>query len=406
MGSMARRWRSRYTRTRAVTDGVRITSMGTKRIGICHQRFGQGVDVANETKRSRVTKAARPATQVKSAIATKEPNGARVSKDPKPQKLKKIEIKGFKSIESASVELRDLNVVIGANGAGKSNLIGTFKLLERYADGLLRVHVADDKDYFLHHGSKTTHKITLGLAFEGQKYGFTLKPERETLVPADDLPKPVRDAAIKWVVYHFDDMSDQSPARRIANIDDCRFLRRDAANLPAFLYWMQERKPVPFRMIEEHVRLVAPFFECFVLAPHPLNENKIKLEWRQKGSDAKFNAFSLSDGTLRFICLAALLLQPEPPPLILLDEPELGLHPFAINVLAEMLEAASMHSQVIIATQSVTLLSNFEPNDVIVAEHNGTKTTFKRLDEKELESWLEDYSLGDLFEKNVLGGGP
>ena len=363
--------------------------------------------MAKVTKATKVAKPAKSAT--KSAKPTKGHSVAKASKAPqapKPQKLKKIEIHGFKSIESASVALRDLNVLIGGNGSGKSNLIGAFKLLERYADGMLDVHVADDPDYFLHHGSKTTHKISLDLTFGGKTFGITLKPERKTLKAVDDLPKPVRDAAIKWVVYHFDDMSDQSPAKRIANIDDCRILAHDGGNLPAFLYWMQERHPARLRRLEEHVWLVAPFFERFVLAPHSLNENKIMLEWRQKGSNAKFNAYSLSDGTLRFICLAALLLQPEPPPLILLDEPELGLNPFAINILAEMLESAATRSQVIVATQSVTLLNNFGPNDVIVAEHNGTKTTFKRPDEKKLEGWLEDYSLGELWEKNVLGGGP
>ena len=164
--------------------------------------------------------------------------------------------------------------------------------------------------------------------------------------------------------------------------------------------------PTQFRYIEEHVRLVAPFFERFVLAPSKLNEKKIKLEWRQKGSDAYFDAYSLSDGTLRFICLATLLLQPNPPALILLDEPELGLHPFAIRILAEMLEAASGRVQVLLATQSVTLLNHFAPRDVLVASNDGLRTTFERVDENKLKSWLDDFSLGELWEKNVLGGRP
>jgi predicted ATPase len=169
---------------------------------------------------------------------------------------------------------------------------------------------------------------------------------------------------------------------------------------------LQEKHPVQFRHIEEHIRLVAPFFDQFMLAPGKLNEKKIKLEWRQKGSDAYFDAYSLSDGTLRFICLATLLLQPDPPDLILLDEPELGLHPFAIRILAEMLDAASRRVQIVLATQSVTLLNNFSPQNVIVAENDGSKTTFSRLDEEKLKGWLDDFSLGELWEKNVLGGRP
>ena len=143
-----------------------------------------------------------------------------------------------------------------------------------------------------------------------------------------------------------------------------------------------------------------------MLAPSKLNQNKIKLEWRQKDSDAYFDAYSLSDGTLRFICLAALLLQPSPPSLIILDEPELGLHPFAIRILAEMLESASKRVQVVLATQSVTLLNNFAPADVIVAENDGLKTSFQHVDEDKLKHWLDEFSIGELWEKNVLGGRP
>jgi predicted ATPase len=208
------------------------------------------------------------------------------------------------------------------------------------------------------------------------------------------------------MVYHFHDTSDTSPAKQMADVDDNRFFRFNAANLPAYLYWLQEKHPVQFRHIEEHIRLVAPFFEKFVLAPSKLNDKKIKLEWQQKGSDAYFDAYSLSDGTLRFICLATLLLQPEPPTLILLDEPKLGLHPFAIRILAEMLQVVSERVQVILATQSVTLLNNFSPQHIIVAENDGSKSTFNRLDVEKLQGWLDDFSVGELWEKNVLGGRP
>ncbi len=360
--------------------------------------------------------------------------------------LHKIKIEGFKSIEQAELLLGDLNVVIGANGSGKSNLIGVFRLIERALSRQLQLYVAGEPDRFLYHGREKTPTLSVELTFDSNIYAFTLKAVRETLifeqevvsprdkdlqslskvslaqpssenpeswlggeakiislfVPPEDMPKNVLD----FVVYDLHDTSDSSPAKRTCNLDDNQALRPDASNLAAYLYWLQEKHLTQFRHIEEHIRLIAPFFDRFVLAPSKLNENKIKLEWRHKGSDAYFDAYALSDGTLRFMCLATLLLQPKPPALILLDEPELGLHPSAIRILAEMLEAASQNAQVILATQSVTLLNHFSPENVIVAENDGLRTTFERLDPAKLQAWTADFSLGELWEKNVFGGRP
>lgn len=353
--------------------------------------------------------------------------------------LGKVKIEGFKSIASAELNLGDLNVIIGANGSGKSNLIGVFRLLDRVLTRNLQLFVASEPDRFLHHGRKTTPALALDFSFDHNSYGFKLKAAQDTLIfeyerveysglwqygepiAVGHKESKLEDAAQSYrnkipsyvfpkvrnlVVYHFHDTSDTSPAKQTGNVDDNRYFRPDAANLPAYLYRLQENHPVEFRHIEEHIRLVAPFFDKFALAPSMLNEKKIKLEWRQNGSDAYFDAYSLSDGTLRFICLATLLLQPNPPALILLDEPELGLHPFAIRILAEMLEAASKRVQLVLATQSVTLLNHFAPQDVIVAENDGKETTFRRLDKEALKSWLGEFTLGELWEKNVLGGRP
>lgn len=355
------------------------------------------------------------------------------------QTLHTVKIEGFKSIENAELVLGDLNVVIGANGSGKSNFIGVFRLLDRVLSHNLQVYVASEPDRLLYHGRKKTPALALDFTLGLNSYGFKLKASQDTLIfeyerveysgfwnygePIavghkeskleeaaesyhNKIPKFVFPVVRNLVVYHFHDTSDNSPAKQTCDLSDNRAFRPDAANLPAYLYWLKEKHPVNFRHIEEHIRLVTPFFDRFDLSPSRLNDKKIKLEWRQKGSDAYFDAYSLSDGTLRFICLATLLLQPHPPALILLDEPELGLHPFAIRILSDMLEAAAKRVQVILATQSVTLLNNFEPKDVIVAENDGLKTTFNRLDEEKLKQWLEEFSLGELWEKNVLGGRP
>jgi predicted ATPase len=353
--------------------------------------------------------------------------------------LRRVQIKGFKSIAEADITLGDLNVVIGANGSGKSNLIGAFRLLERVLSHNLQGYVAGDPDRLLHHGRKVTKLLTMDFAFDRNAYGFSLMPVQDGLAFASErveysgfweygesigtghreskleeaaanyknkIPRHVFPKVRDLTVHHFHDTSDSAPSKQAGPVSDNRALRPDAANLAAFLYWMQEKQPVVFRQIEEHVRLVAPFFDRFDLAPSKLNDKNIKLEWRQKASEAYFDGYSLSDGTLRFICLATLLLQPAPPALILLDEPELGLHPYAIRILAELLEAAAKRSQVLLATQSVTLLNHFSPADVLVAENQQGATTFTRPDAQKLEHWLDEFSLGELWEKNVIGGRP
>ena len=190
------------------------------------------------------------------------------------------------------------------------------------------------------------------------------------------------EARRNWAVERYKAVMNPEGWTKTQDIDDNRAFRPDAANLAAFLYWMKLTHPTEYRHVVEHVQLVAPFFDDFTLEPSRTNPNKIKLEWKQKGSDAYFDGFSLSDGTLRFICLAVLLLQPSLPSLILLDEPELGLHPFAITILAEMIEAAARRSQVILATQSVTLLNQFAPEAIIIADNDGLRTHFRRLAEQ------------------------
>ena len=128
------------------------------------------------------------------------------------------------------------------------------------------------------------------------------------------------------------------------------------------------------------------------------------LEWKQRGSDYPSSPYQMSDGSLRFICLATALLQPEPPSTILLDEPELGLHPHALALLAGLIQKASSRTQVIVSTQSARLIDYFTPEDIIVVEHENDESTFRRLPLDELKQWRDDYSIGELWEMNLLEG--
>jgi len=181
-------------------------------------------------------------------------------------------------------------------------------------------------------------------------------------------------------------------------------LLSDARNIAAYLFRLKNEFPNEYKRIVETVKFIAPYFKDFYLETN-VNDDII-LRWKQYGCDDIFNANQLSDGTLRFICLATLLLQPTQlqPNTIIIDEPELGLHPYAIALLAEMIKAVANTKQVIISTQSVELLNEFAINDVIVVDRDEEGSHFNRYTEEELEHWLDDYSLGELWKSNIIGG--
>jgi predicted ATPase len=365
--------------------------------------------------------------------------------------LDSITIQGFKTIASVELDLKPINVVIGPNGSGKSNFIGVLAFLRAIREGRLREYVtaAGGAEKVLHFGSKTTKEMRLHLSFQGgtNRYELTLAPTADDgLFPSsetafvgyetypDPLPQPLhpvqqgREAGIsdprwsvrKWVpqhleswrIYHLHDTGASSPMRKTARVDDNEFLRADGSNLAAFLYFLREKHIDSYDLIQRAVQRVTPFFDDFRLQPLRLKPDDIKLEWRHKSSDQYFDASSLSDGTLRFIALTTLFLQPEQfrPSVILVDEPELGLHPGlhpnAIEMLASLIRQASVSTQVIVATQSSLLLDHFAPEDVLVANRVEGGTQLTRLDSGQLAAWLEDYSLGQLWEKNEFGGRP
>ena len=345
--------------------------------------------------------------------------------------IRTITIQGFRSLaELKDLELRPLNVLIGANGSGKSNFLGALDLLQTSLRNvnLLSEYVtrAGGAESLLHFRAKVTQTIRFTLSFEDQRDDFSLELRfggadrflpriyvATTIPPTDTEPQQTMTLAKaldfeleRWCLYHFHDTGFASPLKKTADVHDNRHLRLNGSNLAAFLYLLSKKYENSYRQIRRTVRLAAPFFDDFNLKPLALNEDKIRLEWRHVGSDAYLDASSLSDGTLRFIALATLLMQPASlrPNLILLDEPELGLHPYAITLLASLLKPASVDSRVIVATQSPILLDHFEPEDVLVAERVDGATELRRLDGEALKVWLEDYSLGQLWEKNELGG--
>lgn len=210
-------------------------------------------------------------------------------------------------------------------------------------------------------------------------------------------------------VYHFHDTSPTAHARQYCYIGNNRWLMPDAGNLAAILYRLKRQNGgAAYDRIIKTIRMIAPFVDDFDLAPSAENDREIILNWRHVESPQIFGPHQLSDGTLRAICLITMLLQPEDelPGLIVIDEPELGLHPYALNVIASLMKKASHHAQLLVSTQSSAFLDNFAPEDIVVVDRNDKESTFRRLGADELDSWLEEYSLGEIWEKNVISGGP
>lgn len=366
--------------------------------------------------------------------------------------LKQIEIRGYRSIKEATLDLSSLNVLIGANGAGKSNFISFFKMLNEMMAGRLQAFIgtAGRAQAVLYFGPKATPQLEAKLEFQTDNgtdtyymrlfhaAGDTLVFAEETLsfqptpwtgpsrrpvalgaghqetriadkaAEGEPIAKVFRHLLNQCRVYHFHDTSSSARSRQSSYLNDNRWLMPDAGNLAAMLYAYRQGKEMVYYRIVSAIRKIMPEFHDFDLEPDRLNQNRILLNWRKRGWDYLFGPDQISDGTLRAISLCALLLQPEDdlPDVIILDEPELGLHPHALEIVAGLIRAASVRTQVIVATQSQSFLNFFEPSEIVAVECRNGETRFQRLVATQLEDWLQDYSIGELWQRNVLGAGP
>jgi|SRR5690554_3320091 len=360
-----------------------------------------------------------------------------------------LSITGFKSIKSLEqLKLKPINVLIGTNGSGKSNFVSFFKMLGEMMEERLQVWTSKQgsADRIVSFGVRETDKITASIRFDRNGYDFELEPTIDGgLVFADEslyfdgpyhgvseygLGSGHSEALLKsayqsskkengvhaycyksitsWKVFHFHDTSHTAGVKRLHSLHDNAYLRPDASNLAAYLYRLRNEHADIYAQIRKTVRLAIPFFDDFVLNPQPLwtEEEQIRLLWQQRDSDYPFWPSQLSDGSIRFICLTTALLQPDPPSTIIIDEPELGLHPYAITLLGSLIRSASKQMQVIISTQSVPLVDEFSIDDLIVVEREDGASVFRRFGEQDFTEWLETYTVGELWEKNILGGRP
>lgn len=362
--------------------------------------------------------------------------------------LERIRIAGLGSLADVTLTPGRLTVLIGANGSGKSNVLRALRFAPLMRTGSLQSFVAEagGAASLLHYGPKRTPVLTLELDFIqsagrsryaarlgfaagdrlmylDESVGFAEANEwRMTALGAGHWESRLAEAkhgdataeaANYWLsqltFFHFHDTSLNSALRTNAWADDDRFLRSNGSNLAAYLARLERgeepEEQIAWRRINAYVSRIAPSVKA--LAPTPVGKGSVRLDWIDD-RDERFGVHQLSDGTLRAIALVTALAQPRAhlPRFLSIDEPELGLHPAAVRIVAELARSISRHTQVLFATQSTTFLDHFEPEEVVVVERSGGETTLARLEPKALDEWLKDYSLSEVFDKGVIGGRP
>lgn len=379
------------------------------------------------------------------------------------KRLSSVSIKGFRSLRDVTVELSPINLLIGPNGAGKSNFLAFLRMLSLLRTRSLRTYVATagGAAAMLHYGPKVTPVMEFRLEFVQDQHssayharlGFAANDSlvfldesagvrgqdgwrefslgaghTESLIEdaARDPGKPVTRTVNWWLgrinFFHFHDTSINSTLRTNASTSRYQYLHSDGSNLSAYLLWLSQaadrNATVAWTRINALVREVAPFIKELkptpvgVLDPESFDITtgapaSIRLDWIDQ-KDVIFGPHQLSDGTLRAIALITALAQPSAtlPAVISIDEPELGLHPAALGVLAGLIRSTSTRSQIILAAQSPTFLDHFDPEEVLVTENVGGETQIRRLDPERLSKWTEEYKLSELFDMNILGGRP
>lgn len=340
--------------------------------------------------------------------------------------MEKLTISGYKSIRHTELALGNMNIFIGANGSGKSNLLSFFELLKNIYSQNLRGFAAlnGGSERFLHKGAKITSEIKSVLDLGDEVYSFSIRYGNPDFVFTEEkittngkvtefctssFEANVKGKSMRMDVfmdnlakYHFHDTSKNSPFNQTSNVNNDKFkLYSKGGNLAAFLYNMRQESPAAYNVIVKTVQSVAPYFGDFYLKP---SNDVLRLHWTSKFDETVYGVSDLSDGTMRFVALCALFLQPDPPEIIIIDEPELGLHPAAITKLAGMMKsAAAKNCQIIAATQSADLIRNFKPEDIVTVDLVGGESIFKRLSTKELEVWLNDYyTIDELWKQNII----
>lgn len=365
-----------------------------------------------------------------------------------------VTVHGFRSFRALEkLELGQINLMIGPNGAGKSNFLKLLSFVGAIFAGRLQHYVrkVGGAHHLLHYGANTTRAIEIEISLGGGSNNYFIRVEptsdgsvfvaseralfagtppdssspfelntthdsAEAAVSNTDLASNrhpalefIRSHISRWEVCHFQSTDSFAPLRDTSTQGPSQYLSPDGSNLAGFLYCLKQYHETAYSLIRRTVRVSAPFLEDFVLEPFGEHESSIRLKWKHVESREVFDVSALSDGTLRLIALSALLLQPTNymPSTILLDEPEAGLHPLALNMVGGLIRStAAVGPQLIVSTQSSRFLDGFDPNDVLVANRVSGETQISPINQDDIADSLQDHSLGELWEMNAIGGRP
>jgi predicted ATPase len=376
-------------------------------------------------------------------------------------RFRELTVKGFRRLRDVRLELRPLSVMIGANGTGKTSVLDVLSLLANSAQGRLSASISAlsglasiltyDRAEELEFGitSEGTgqealeYKLSLGLRALGYVIlGETLIQERKprgSLAHVDSngasiryfdpgrkkltapnwepnpqetslaqvpknfqVPEEFRRRLESFTFYHVLEVDRLSPIRLPQPMRPAELPGRNGEDLVSCLYYLRETNRDRFDAIEDSLRAAYPRFERLDFPP--VAAGTLSLAWRERGFSKPLYAHQLSEGTLRYLWLTALLQSPGLPALTLIDEPEVSLHPALISLLAEQLREASHRTQVVVATHSDTLIRFLEPREVVVLDSNESgMTDLTWADDLGLDGWLKDFSLDELWRNGRLG---
>ena len=380
--------------------------------------------------------------------------------------FERITIEGYRRLFNVQVDMRDrpLTVMIGANGVGKTSLLEIFSLLAASANAQLANKISELGGLPDIITRDRTNSITISLSMSVPGYapldyqlevalkGFTYEIALETLTENNPLvlepfkhidsrgldvkyfntedgvllrpnwdhnpletslaqvpkmyqePENLRKRLASCTFYGALNVAPKSPVRLPQSMRPTSLPGANGEDLVSCLYYLRETDPERFEIIEDTLTAAFPDFER--LGFPPVAAGTITMTWKDKNFSKPIYMHQLSEGTLRFIWLITLLQSPGLTAVTLIDEPEVSLHPELLRLLADMMREASQKTQLIVATHSDRLIRFLNPEEVLVCDAEDGLTTMRWGDSFNLEHWLEEYSLDQVWAMNLMGGRP